>query len=487
MSLTSALGIAQRSLLNTARQTSVVSQNITNAQNPDYSRRSALLVSTAPGASVVSIQRATSTALFKSNLAALSSHTAQTTLITGLDNLALQVNGADNARSASTLIGKFQEALQSYATTPSSENLAENAVEAARQLAKALNDGSTAIQSYRSQTDQDISSSVSELNDLLSQFERANREVIQATQTGADGSDALDQRDALLKQISELVPISTSTRAGNDMMITTTSGITLFETVPRNVSFQPIQAYSPTTEGNAIYIDGVPLSAGSGANTTAAGSLAAMIQMRDEVTVTMQDQLDEIARGLISSMAETDATGSGLPALTGLFTWSGGPALPADGAITPGLAGDIRVNPAVDSTAGGDVTLLRDGGINGADYIANTTGGASFSDLVYIYSEKLDAPMAFDPAAGIDLNASVTGFASSAISWLELGRQQATSAAEVRNAQLIRTSEALSNETGVNIDQEMALLLDLEHSYQASARLIQAVDEMLSSLMAAVG
>ncbi len=51
---------------------------------------------------------------------------------------------------------------------------------------------------------------------------------------------------------------------------------------------------------------------------------------------------------------------------------------------------------------------------------------------------------------------------------------------------MLRTSAALSNETGVNIDEEMALLLDLEHSYQASARLISAVDDMLSTLLAAV-
>ena len=50
----------------------------------------------------------------------------------------------------------------------------------------------------------------------------------------------------------------------------------------------------------------------------------------------------------------------------------------------------------------------------------------------------------------------------------------------------MRTAEALSNATGVNVDMEMSLLLDLEHSYEASARLIKAVDDMLSSLLVAV-
>jgi flagellar hook-associated protein 1 FlgK len=485
MSLTSALGIAQRSLLNTARQTSVVSQNITNAQNPDYSRRSAVLVSSAPGATALNIQRATNAALFRNNLAALSSYNAQSTLLAGIDNLTLQVNGVDNASSASTLIGKLQEALQSYATTPSNENLAENAVEAARQIANALNNGTDAIQTFRSQIDQDIAVSVVRLNDLLSQFEAANKTVIHATQAGTDASDALDKRDSLLKQISELVPISTISRGNNDVVITTTSGVTLFESIPRSVTFSPIQSYEATTVGNAIMIDGVPLGVGHGGNTSADGTLSAMLQLRDSVAVTMQGQLDEIARGLIVSFAETDPNGL-LADQTGLFTWPGGPSLPPDATISAGLAGLIAINPAVDTASGGSVTLLRDGGINGPDYVANNSGGASFSDLLFVYSERLDTPIAFDPAAGLDANASITNFAGSAISWLELSRQQATDASEVKSALMLRTSEALSNETGVNIDEEMALLLDLEHSYEASARLIRAVDEMLSALLSAV-
>ncbi|BCH30948.1 flagellar hook protein FlgK [Mesorhizobium sp. L-8-10] len=487
MSLTTALGIAQRSILSTSRQTSIVSQNISNVQNPDYSRRSAVLVSTAPGARTVEIQRATNVALFKNNLAALSSHAGQSTLLSGIENLTLHVNGVENGRSASTLIGKLQQALQSFGTTPSNENLGENVVEQARQLAKALNEGSAAIQQTRAQLDKDIKTSVASLNDLLGRFEQANKAVMHATQAGNDASDALDQRDALLKQISEIVPISTITRGNNDMVVTTASGVTLFEAVPRKVTFEPIPSYSATTSGNAIYVDGVPLVAGSGANTDAAGSLAAMLQMRDSVAPSMQAQLDEIARGLISSFAETDPTGAGsVPPLTGLFTWPGGPALPADGTVSPGLAGAIQVNPLIDSTAGGDVTLLRDGGINGSGYVYNTSGGASFADLIYKYSEALDAPMTFDAAAGIGTEASVTDYAGSSISWLELARQQASEAAESKSSLLVRTSQALSNETGVNMDEEMARLLELEHAYQASARLIQAVDEMLSTLLEAV-
>ena len=44
-----------------------------------------------------------------------------------------------------------------------------------------------------------------------------------------------------------------------------------------------------------------------------------------------------------------------------------------------------------------------------------------------------------------------------------------------------------SNATGVNVDEEMANLLELERSFEASARLISAIDQMYASLLQAAG
>ncbi len=486
MSLTTALSIAQSALRNTSRQTSIVSRNVSDSSNPDYTRRIAVITSTAPGARSIDIQRAASELLFKNNLGAMSSLEGQRTLYDGMERLGLAVNGADNASSAATAIGALQQALQIYSASPSNRNLAENAVEAARQVVRTLNSGTQAIQSFRADMDSEIGSSVSELNDLLAQFKDANTDIVSGTRNGRDVSDSLDRRDALLKQISSIVGISTYTRADNDMVIMTKDGATLFETIPRTVSFQPQTVYAAGTVGNSVYIDGIPLQGGTGGNTNSSGKLAGLIQLRDGVAGTMQSQLDEVARGLITAFAETDGSGGPLPALAGIFTWPGGPALPAAGTIVDGLAGTISLNAAFDSSAGGNPNRLRDGGANGAGYVHNTGGGSSYADLLISYSKELDKPMAFDAAAAIGTTQSVSAFSTSAISWFEGVRKDASSAAEGKEALATRTAEALSNATGVNVDMEMSLLLDLEHTYEASARLIKAVDDMLSSLLMAV-
>lgn len=484
MSLSSALSIAQSALLATSKQTSVVSRNVADASNPDYTRRIAVVTSTAPGARMVEIQRTANDLLFRQNLQALSAWSGQSALYDGMDQLDLSVNGVDNASSPSAAIANLQKALQLYATTPSNQNLGTSVVDAAKQVVNSLNSGTKAIQDFRTQADSQIATAVNDLNSLLSQFQDANKAVITGTRSGTDVSDALDQRDALLKKISEYVPVSTFTRGDNDMVITTKDGTTLFETVPRSVTFTPSSGYSAGTPGNTIYIDNVPVSAGTGDNTTADGKLAGLLKLRDGVASTMQSQLDEIARGLITAFAETAPA---QPNATGLFTWSGAPAIPPAGTLVDGLAGSISVNAAFDPSAGGNPALLRDGGANGVAYVANTGGGASYADLLIGYGNKLDQPMAFDTSTGIAVSSGVSDYAANAIGWFEGVRQQASTNADNKQALAARSAEALSNDTGVNIDQEMSLLLDLEHTYQASAHMMKTVGDMLDSLLAAVG
>ncbi|MBX3566821.1 MAG: flagellar hook-associated protein FlgK [Rhizobiaceae bacterium] len=483
MSLSTAFNIAQSSLFNNGRQTSILSRNIQEVGNTDYSRRLAVLASTLPGAQVVTIQRNTNEQIFRQNLSSLSSWAGQSALSDGLEQLETLVNGVNNAGSAATAIGKLQEALQAYSAAPSNGTLAANAVDAARQVVNALNTGTSAIQSVRTDADSQIGNAVTDLNNLLSQFKQANDTVIAGGRSGKDVSDALDQRDALLKKIAEYVPVNTLTRSDGDMVLTTKDGVTLFETVPRTVSFSPTASFGATTTGNPVYVDGVPVALASGGNTDASGKIAGLLQLRDGVATTMQGQLDEVARGLVSAFAET---GTGVANAAGLFTWAGGPQVPADGTLVTGLAGSIRLNAAFDPSSGGNATLLRDGGANGAAYVKNTTGAAGYNTLLLSYGSRLDEPMTFDAAAGLTASRSVSDYSTASIGWFSALRQDASTALQNKEALSARLTEALSNATGVNVDTEMSLLLELENTYQATSRIIKAVDDMMATLFAAV-
>ncbi|TYR30137.1 flagellar hook-associated protein FlgK [Mesorhizobium microcysteis] len=478
MSLSTALNIAQNSLLNTQRQTSVVSRNIANVYNNDYARRTAVLSSLAPGAKLIEIRRATDAALFQQNLSALSGWTAQSSVMSGLERLSISVNGVENATSPAKMISQLQEALQLYSSTPSNRTLGENAVEMARQVLGTLNQGTNAVQAFRTDMDGQIGTAVGELNQLLSDFKTVNDAVIKGTNSGRDILDDLDRRDALLKKISEYVPISTIGRANNDLMIVTADGTTLFETIPRHVGFEPTAAYGAATVGNRITVDGVPIFKATGANTSASGSLAAMLQMRDSYATGMQAQLDEVARGLIKAFSETDPNPPN-DTLPGLFTWPGAPAMPADGTLINGLAGLITLNALVDPQQGGNPELLRDG----INFDVNPNNHGSFNGLLLGFVNALDAPVDFVTVDGTTVSSGLLNYATASISWLEDARKTANGAAETKGALMIRTAEALSNLTSVNEDEEIALMLELERSYAASAKMMQIIDEMLKTLL----
>lgn len=485
MSLTTALNIAQSSLRSLTRQTSVVSSNVANAHNPDYTRRSSRLESVGEGGvRFVGIQRHTNEGVFSNAMRALSDGQAQTTLADRVTSLRTQILGNDDSLSPQSYLTQLQNALQTFSATPSNGQFASVVVDRAGELAGRLNEISGAIQVFREGVDSEIAQSVADLNGKLSEFEQLNNDIVNGTRLGRDVSSELDRRDALLKEMSRLVPLQTLQRSDNDLVLMTRGGTTLFETVPRTVTFDQTLTYAPGVSGNPLRIDGVPLSGGIGANTEASGQLAALIQLRDTVAPTLQSQADEFARGLINAFAEQDQTGGGQPALAGLFSYAGGPALPPAGTVVTGLAGSITVNAAFDPAQGGSAVLLRDGGANGAAYVENAAASPGYADRLIQFSQNLTTPDSFDAAAGIDGSRSLESYGAQMTGWLEGYRSRAIQAAETKTALAARLEETLANETGVNIDEEMSRLLDLEHSYEASARIISVVDEMIATLLA---
>lgn len=477
MSLSSVLYTAQSSLANTSRQTSVVSRNITNVYNPDYTRRDAALVSTAPGARVISITRAADAALMRQNLNALSAWHGQSTLMTGYERLSVTVNGVDNASSPAMRLGDLQTALQTFSASPGDRSLAQAAIYAAEDVVRSLNEGSAAVQQLRTDADLEIKQSVDRLNTLLTELEAVNGDVVKATRLKRDASEALDRRDALVKQIAELVPVSTHVRGDNDLVLYSRDGITLFETVAREATFEPTPTHAPGTLGKEIFIGGVQLAAGKGSDTDAGGSLGALMQLRDDIAPKMQAQLDELARALIDGFKEFDDTNE----TAGLFTWPGNGTLaegeiPAD--LTVGLAGLIRINAAYSD----DPLALRDG----ATFDVNPDSNAGYSGQIQRFIDMFSAERTFASGTGVEGVSNLSAYATGSISWLENGRQLSFGATEKKAAMLDRTSEALSNKTGVNIDEELARLLDLEQSYAASAKLLQTANEMLATLMATI-
>ncbi|WP_158808106.1 flagellar hook-associated protein FlgK [Beijerinckia sp. L45] len=494
MGLSATSSIAQSALASAAAQSSILSSNIANVSTAGYSRKSANIVTALNGSStVVSIQRATNTALLGNMLQATSSSAAQSAVSDGLTQIqdTLGLNGttatatsaatpSDN--SPSTLIASLTDALQAYASAPDTVANGTAAVNAASTLTAALNSASAAVQNVRLQADGSIASSVQTINNLLTQFQAVNQQIVAGTASGADISGAQDTRDSILTQLSTQIGITTAATSNGGTSIATDSGVTLFDGVARQLSFTPTTAFASGTTGNDVSVDGVAITGSSAVMAISSGALAGLTTLRDSTAPSYQNQLDQIAGSLISTFAETSASGS--PAqLAGLFTDGGSITLPT---TTTGLAASISVAASVDPSQGGTATLLRDGNISGGSTTANTTGDAAFSGNLDQLVAALGATQTFDSTSGGVGTGTLATYASSSVGWIESSYQTATNAASLQSSLVSTATSALSNSTGVNLDDQMSQMLDIEHAYQASAQLLNTVGTMYTSLITAM-
>lgn len=496
MSLSSAGAIANQSLGAISSQIGVVSRNISGVNVSGYAAKTAL-ISTGYGGVVQidGIARATNSALFQNSLQATAAQASSAALAAGLDQIdqALGLSSSTatdttTSRSPAALISALSSALQSYSASPSDTAAAQSVLTSAEALVQSLNDATTAVQQVREQADGDIASSVANINSLLAQFQQVNSDIVSGSQTGRDVTDSLDKRDALLAKLSEEIGVTTVTRSSGDMVIYTDSGVTLFETTPRAVSFQPTNTYTAATVGNAVYVDGVQVTGASSPMPIHSGKLQGLTELRDVLAPQYQSQLDETARGLIVAFSETDQAVASGDSLPGLFTYPSATTTPGVGVIA-GLAGQITVNANADPSRGGSLDLLRDGGIsNPSDpaYTYNATGAASYSTRIQQLIAALASQQDFDAGAGLDAQQSLTSYATSSVGWLAAQRQEATAAKTYQSTLLSQTSQALSNATGVNLDDQLSKMLDLENSYQASAKLLATVDAMYTALFNAL-
>jgi flagellar hook-associated protein 1 len=486
--LSAALSQALSGLRTSSAQSALVARNIARASEEGYSRKYAGLTTDIDGtARISSVNRYVETALSQAFNGALSSSEGQKELLASLENLRQTVGDITDGGSLAAGINDLQNKLRLFEASPSDETAGASVMSSASNLAKALNSASNTVQMVRADADSGMKATVESINALLAQFEDVNTRITK-TPPGEEGfAEALDSRDKILKNLSSELGVRTTLQPNNGLAIYTDGGVTLFNLIPRTVTFQPASGFSAATVGNAVYADGVAITGPSVQMASTKGKLAAFADVRDTVAVTYQNQLDEIARGLVSAFSETDQSAVPTrPDATGLYSYAGSPTVPSDLLRIPGLASSIRVSANFDPAQGGNPMLLRDGGANGAGYVVNTTNASGFQQRLTSLIEKLDNPSAFAPGTGLQTSASIKTYAASSAGWLEARRAEAARRSDYLGAIAVRSKEALSRSSGVNLDDEMSTMLNLERSYQASAKVVSIVDQMFSHLMEAV-
>lgn len=480
MSLSTALHSALSGITAAGRASGVVSENIANALTPGYSRRSLVLDSqsdVAPGVRVTGLIRHSDPVIIANRRSADAQFGNASALASFRTRVAGAIGTSTDVSSIASHLAEFDTSLISASSRPDSSIRLDQTVLRAKDLATALNNASDSIQSMRSEADRKIDVQVRRLNEVLSEVQELNTRITGVSSGGGSTASLMDQRQALIDEINTIVPVQVAQRDFGQVALYTDGGVVLLDGQAATVGFSPVHAITPgmTQQGGALSgldVNGVPLSSGT-TGPFKGGTLAAQFEIRDELAIAAQADLDAMARDLIERFEDPAVDPTLAVGDPGLFT-DNGAAL--DVTLEVGLAGRIEVNSAVDPAQGGESWRMRDG-INAA-----VPGPVGDARLLQALSGALTTARV--PSSG--------DFGSGALSASELGSILMSRAAEnaAESEQKLSFASATQTEMkeielaqGVDTDAELSHLMLIEQAYAANARMLEVVDEMMQQLL----
>ena len=343
MSLSIARYSAYSALMTTQTQISVASANIANADTEGYTKKTATQVATVSngigtGTTITGISSNVDKLLLKSlfqAVSALGSATVTDSYASQLQSLFGSTSSGDGSSGTSiaNTIAALETAIADLADTPESETLKAQVVSALDDVAAQLRDTSNQIQTLRSNADQEIASDVDQANDLLATIKDLNDQIVKEQAAGNSTADLEDQRNTALQDLSSLMDINYYSTDSGAIYVYTTSGQVLLNSAVHELSFT--SAGSVTS--SAAYPGGLSGITVDGTDITAqikSGSIAALIDQRDNVLTDAQSELDQLAVALADSLnAISNASTASPPpnSLTGATEVASGESLSASG------------------------------------------------------------------------------------------------------------------------------------------------------------
>ena len=462
------LGLAARSLQTQQLGLEVTGQNLANVDNPAYARQRLSISTSATiptsigaqgtGAEGVAIQQIRSS-LIDSQIQAETSigsywDTMQQALQSVQADLGEQINtqatGTDGTTSTSSQQGISQglsdlfNAFQSLSTDPSSMAERQVLLQKAQTLVSQFNQVSQQLGSLSGDLDQSLQGGVTSANQLLSDIASLNNQIATTElSTNSTANDLRDLRQQKIEELSKLAKVDTVEQNDGTVDVSI-SGTQLVNGV--NV-LDSLETY--TTSGGQLM---VRTQTGGTALALNSGSMQSTIDARDGTLATLSNSLDAIASQVITSVNAIHYDGYGLTGTThnDFFTGSD--------------AQTIGVN----TTLTDDPRLIQASGTNGA---------AGDNQVALALAQLADQPIAALS------NQTISQAYNQAVS--TLGQALASANTQVADQQVVQNmlQQQRASVSGVSMDEEMTNLTTYQRAYEASAKLITVIDEMLTTLI----
>lgn len=449
--------VAQQRALNT------VSHNIANATTPGFTRQRVDLaasmahplpgLNTAVGAGqlgtgVLAVQHSRVRDQFvditvRTQAASVGQWTTRATALRSLDTMIDELGDT----GLTSLLSAYWGSIQAVSLQPDSAAGREGVRAAGQNLVDGFRDLNARLVDAGSEADARIALQVARVNDLAGQINGLNQSIAIVVATGQQPNDLRDQRDLLVDELSGYADISVSQGAGDKLSIAVGTQL-LLDSGSDTVNVMAVDATGAASVG------GVPV-------TLTNGSLRGLVDLRDGVIggpTGYIAQLDALAASLVASVNGVHSAGYGLDGSTGNDFFAGTTADTI--AISTAVAGSVDTI-AASATAGG--------------VPADADNAVALAQLQFVVQTIGTSTTTID------------GFYQQFVAKLGVDADQAYRMAYVQMGVLDAALARRESVSGVNLDEEAVDMVRFTKSYNAAARMVTAVDEMLETIINRMG
>lgn len=454
------LNVARGALLTQQRAIDVTGHNIANVNTPGYSRQRVNMQTNTPipfspgqmgtGVNAVEIQRIYDRFLgvqISNENQNLGRWEAQKSSIEKVEMILDETSGYGLSQAMS----EFWNAWQDLANNPSGHTERTLLKTKSEILANTFNKAYLDLQQIQKDTDDSIKGTIQEINLITDQIADLNQQISQIEVTGQNANDLRDSRDLLLNELSSMIDITTSEGDNGKVSVFVSGGRPL---VQDNSSWD-LSTKPNVVSGlqDIVWLDG----SGSSANITnniSGGKLKGWIEVRDVIIPEYMSNLEDLADGIKEAVNTAHGNGYDLNGDEGEDFFSGtleDGSFAVDSAIAANV-NKIAASGTLSGVPGDNSTAIAIANLQYAHTMSS--GTATFDD--YYNSVVSDV--------GNDVQTASTNFdhQTSMVSHLENYR------------------ESIS---GVSLDEEMINLIKFQHAYDAAAKLITIVDELLNTVI----
>ncbi len=435
----SALSVSQQALATT-------SNNVANANTPGFSRQRPVL---AAGDPVVVGELTFGTGVMLQKIESLrdpileiqlnQETQQQSKLDTSLGQLRqIQTQFGSASSGIGADISNFFNSLQQLAPDPSNLALRQSVLTAAGNLATDLNNTAHSLQTQRSNLDLNVVQSVSQVNTLTAQIASVDRQISSLQNAHQDASSLVDTQTNLIRQLSGLLDVA---------VIPTDQGISLALSNGTTL-VSGSQSFALSSQ---LGSDGVQYILAGGQDITGSlkgGSLAGLIQIRDQEIPGLGSSLDQLAAGLANALNTANKTGFDLNGNAGgnLFVPPPVGGVGAAATLSVSITDPALIAASSDRTIGSNGNLAVLSAVHDQAVANGQTPLDFYSNIVF-----------------------------------QVGIATSNTSADVDSSNLIlrQLQDQRGSVSGVSFDEEAANLIKYQTAYQAAARVVSTVNTLL--------